>query len=79
MVVYTPPSLAAGVGGTAAVTVTGAALGDYVVASFSNSLQGIQLSADVSAADTVTAIFYNGTGGTIDLASGTLRARVVKA
>lgn len=73
---YDPASLADGVGATTTVTVTGAALGDYVTVSFSLDLQGILLTGYVSAANTVAVRFQNETGGTIDLASGTLRARV---
>jgi len=77
--VYDPPNLPNGDGGTTAVTVTGAALGDYVTGvSFSLDLQGITLTAWVSAANTVNVRFQNETGGAIDLASGTLRARVAK-
>jgi hypothetical protein len=75
---YDPPSLAAGDGATATVTITGAALGDFARASFSLDLQGITLTAWVSAANTVSARFQNGTAGTIDLGSGTLRVRVEK-
>ncbi len=78
-ITYDPPSLAAGDGVTTSVTVTGAALGDFARASFSLGLQGITLTAWVSAADTVSARFQNGTAGAIDLASGTLRVRVEKA
>jgi hypothetical protein len=42
-------------------------------------LQGMNLWGYVSAAGTVTAVLRNDTGSTIDLASGTLRARLVKA
>lgn len=74
---YDPGSLADGAGATTTVTVTGAALGDYVDGvSFSLDLQGITLTAWVSAADTVSVRFQNETTGPIDLASGTLRARV---
>ena len=76
---YNPPSLNDGDGATTTVTVTGAELGDYAEASFSNSLQGIMMTAFVSAADTVSVRFQNETGGVLDLASGTLRARVRKA
>jgi hypothetical protein len=75
---YDPPNLIDGAGATTTVTVTGAALGDYAEASFSLDLQGITLTAWVSAADTVSVRFQNETGGTIDLGSGTLRARVFK-
>lgn len=74
---YDPASLADGVGATTTITVTGAALGDYVVGvSFSLDLQGIGLTGYVSAADTVAVRFQNESGGTVDLASGTLRALV---
>lgn len=77
---YDPPSLADAAGATTTVTVTGAALGDYVEAvSFDKDLQGITLTAYVSAANTVSVRFQNESGGVLDLASGTLRARVRKA
>jgi hypothetical protein len=76
---YDPASLNDGDGATTTVTVTGAALGDFAEASFSLDLQGITLTAWVSAADTVSVRFQNETGGTLDLNSGTLRARVRKA
>ena len=73
---YDPPSLADGVGVTTTVTCTGAALGNYAQASFSLDLQGIIVSAYVSSANTVSVRFQNETGGTIDLASGTLAVKV---
>lgn len=73
------PSVANGVQATTTVTVTGAALGDYADASMGLDLQGMRLTAYVSAADTVTAVLRNDTGGAVDLASGTLRAQVRKA
>lgn len=76
---YDPPSLADGEGTTTAVTVTGAALGDAVTAiSFSNGLQGVTVTGWVSAANTVSVRFQNETGAAVDLASGTLRVRVLK-
>jgi hypothetical protein len=75
---YDPPSLADGTGTTTTVTVTGAALGDFALCSFSLDLQGIGVTAYVSAADTVSVRFQNESGGTLDLASGTLKARVWK-
>lgn len=74
---YDPPSLADAVGTTTTVTVTGAVLGDYAQASFGLDLQGIGVTAYVSAADTVSVRFQNESGGTIDLASSTLRAVVM--
>lgn len=77
---YNPPSLTNGSRTTTTVSVPGAALGDHVVGiSFSNDLQGIRAWGYVSAADTVTVVFENNTGGTLDLGSGTLRALVQKA
>lgn len=74
---YDPASLVDGAGATTTVTVTGAALGDFVTGvSFSNDLQGITLTAYVSAADTVSVRFQNESGGTLDLASGTIRVMV---
>jgi hypothetical protein len=61
------------------LAVTGATLGDYARASFSVDLQGVTLTAWVSAVDTVSVRFQNGTAGTVDLGSGMLRARVEKA
>jgi hypothetical protein len=75
---YDPPSLADAAGATTTVTVTGAALGDFALASFSLDLQGISVTAYVSATDTVSVRFQNESGGTLDLSSGTLRARVWK-
>jgi hypothetical protein len=74
---YNPPSLASGAVATIqTATVTGAALGDFVKASFSKDLQGVRVYAWVSAADTVSYQFHNPTAGAIDLASGTVRLRV---
>lgn len=78
-VTYDPPSLADGVGTTTTVTVTGAVLGDFAQVSFSLDLQGITVTAWVSAANTVSVRFQNESGGTLDLSSGTLQARVIPA
>lgn len=75
---FDPASLADGAGATTTVTVTGAALGDIAIASFSLDLQGITVTAWVSATNTVSVRFQNESGGTLDLASGTLRASVIK-
>jgi hypothetical protein len=76
-VVYDPPNLADGAGTTTTVTVTGVALGDLATVSFSLDLQGITVTAWVSAANTVSVRFQNESGGALDLASGTLSARVI--
>lgn len=73
---FDPPSLVDGQGTTTTVTVTGAALGNFAMVSFSLDLQGITVTSYVSATNTVAAHFQNESGGTLDLASGTLAALV---
>jgi hypothetical protein len=78
---YDPPVLTVGLADAIqTMTVTGAALGDSVIATFSLDLQGIELAAWVSAANTVSYQFRNPSGGpaSVDLGSGTVRCRVVK-
>ena len=58
-------------------TVTGAQLGDFALASMSIDTTDITLTATVTAADTVTVILANNTGGAIDLGSGTLYVMVM--
>ena len=60
------------------VTVTGAALGDYAVASLSLDLTDLTLDAQVTAADVVTCVLANNTGGAVNLASATVYVRVFK-
>ena len=76
---YDPPNLADGAGATTTVTVTGAAAGDFAQASFGGDTAGITITAWVSAANTVSVRFQNESGGTLDISSSTLRARVIKA
>lgn len=76
---YDPASIADAAGVTTTIACTGAALGDFALASFSNALQGITMTAWVSAADVVSVRFQNESGGVLDLAGGTLRVRVSKA
>ena len=59
------------------VTVPGAKLGDFALASLGVDLVDMILSASVTAADTVTCVVANNTGATVDLASATLRVKVV--
>lgn len=75
---YDPASLNTLTGATTTITVTGAALGDFVLASFSLDLQGVMLSAWVSSANTVSVRFFNSTAGTVDLGSGTISVTVLK-
>jgi len=75
---YDPPSLADGAGTTTTVTVTGAALGDFALPSFSLTTSGITITAWVSAVNTVSVRFQNESGGVLDIASGTLACLVIK-
>ena len=73
-------SIADGARASTTVTVTGAALGDYVVGvSVSVDAAGGVLSGYVSAANTATVDLLNETGAALDLASATLRVLVRKA
>lgn len=77
---YNPGAISTGSGATSsAITVTGAALGDFVMVAAPYDLQGIDASAYVSASNTVKIRLNNLTGSTVTLASGTWRVRVVKA
>ena len=78
-VVFDCPSLLDGAGTTATITVAGAAVGDFVLVNHPASLAGIILTAQVSAANTVLVRYQNETGGTLDPASVTIKARVLKA
>lgn len=71
--------VADGARATTTVTVTGAALGDFVTAvSVGVDQAGVLLTGYVSAADTVTVDLHNETGAAVNLASTTLRALVRK-
>lgn len=75
---YDAASLVDGAGATTTVTVTGAALGDFVVGvSHGVDLVGITVTGYVSDADTVSVRFQNESGSPADLASSTLRAVVL--
>lgn len=73
-ITYDPGAIGAGGIETTTLTVTGATANTDVVTrvQFGRALQGLVLTAWVSATDTVTVQFYNPTGGSIDLLSGTL-------
>lgn len=75
-----PADLADGVGETiAAVSVSGAALGDYVVVAAPYDLQDLIVTAYVQAANVVEIRIQNeNAGGNVDLASGTWKIRVIK-
>lgn len=72
-----PASIADGDEVAGEITVTGAVLGDFVLASFSLDVADLVVAAAVTAANTVTYSILNNTGGAVDLASGTLRVRVL--
>jgi hypothetical protein len=74
---YDTASLADGAGATTTVTATGAALGDFVLVSLGVDVAGISVTGYVSAADTVSVRIQNESGGTLDLASTTIRVRVI--
>lgn len=58
------------------VALTGAVLGDTLVASVDVATSGILISAEVNTANMATVFFYNTTSGALDL-SGTLKVKVV--
>lgn len=74
---YDAGSLADGAGATTTVACVGAALGDFALASLGVDVAGISVTAYVSAADVVSVRLQNESGGTLDLASTTLRVRVL--
>jgi parallel beta-helix repeat protein len=77
--VYDVTSLANGAVDTVNVTVTGAVVGDFAQASLSTMQAGLNIIATVISANNVRIEIENKSGGTVDLASGTLRVRVFKA
>lgn len=72
-----PASIAAGASLTGTVTVGGALLGDEARIAFGVSLAGLSAVAYVSAADTVTWVLTNLTGGAVDLAASLCQVRVI--
>ena len=70
---FNPANLTDGSGESTDVTATGAALGDFAIASFSLDTADILITATVTAANTVTVRFQNESTGTVNLGSGTLR------
>jgi len=59
------------------LTITGAALGDFAIPSFSIDTTDLTLTATVTAANTVTVVFANNTGTTVNLGSGTVRCVII--
>ncbi|HEX8747373.1 MAG TPA: right-handed parallel beta-helix repeat-containing protein [Pyrinomonadaceae bacterium] len=74
---YDAPSLTNGSSTTTTITVPGASAGDPSAVSLDTATaSGWDISGIVTARDTVTVTIVNRTGGTADLASGTLKAFV---
>lgn len=74
---YDPASLATGSQLSLDVTLPGAVVGDIVVAAFSQPLQGMMITANVKAPDTVQVIIINpGSNAVVDLAEGTFRISI---
>lgn len=76
-VTWDPPDILDGDEAALAVTVTNAKLGWIAMASFSLDIGGLTISAAVTAANTVTVTLSNNTGGSVNLASGTLRVLTI--
>ena len=76
---WNPDSVAAGSKVSTTLTVSGASLGDFAIASFSLDVQELTMTANVSAANTVEVVLANLTGSAVNLASGTLSVLVLKS
>jgi hypothetical protein len=74
---WDPGSIAAGAMEATDVTVSGASLGDYALASLSIDVADLILTANVTAANTVTAVLSNNTAGAANPASCTLYVKVI--
>jgi hypothetical protein len=73
---WDPASIADGDMESVNITVTGAALGDFVLVSLGTDTLDLTLTAQVTAANVVTATLANNTGAGVDLTSSTVYARV---
>jgi hypothetical protein len=77
--IFDPASLTTYTGtASSAITVTGAALGDFVIVAVPIDLTGVIASGNVTAANTVKITVFNATAGTLDLASSTWKIKVLK-
>ena len=76
--VVSPGTIGAGASHQANVTVSGALGGDFAIASWGALYSGIEISARVTAADTVTVTLTNVTGASIATITATLRVMVTK-
>ncbi|MGE5631380.1 MAG: glycosyl hydrolase family 28-related protein [Caulobacteraceae bacterium] len=73
-----PTSLVDGAGVTLTIFIAGALLGDVAQVSAPYDLQGISVTAYVSAVNTVSIRIQNESGATVDLASGTWKVKVTR-
>lgn len=71
--VYDPASVATAVQTSTTVPAPGSKLGDTCLASFSLDAALVDFTCYVSVAGTATVLVKNGSAGTVDLASGTVR------
>jgi hypothetical protein len=76
-VVHNFPSIANGAQSGVNVTVTGAVLGDFAIGSFSSNINNLNISAAVIANNIVAVYLSNHSGASVDLSSGTVRAKVI--
>lgn len=72
-------SIADGSNGTEDVTVKGAVLGDFALASLTTDVLDLHPAASVTDADIVTVVILNNTGGALDLTTATLTVKVFKS
>lgn len=77
---FDPGSILSGAQAITTVTVPNATLGDVCLTpAFSLDTQGVVLTGQVTAPNTVTVTFRNDSGAPVDLGSGTLTAAVLVA
>lgn len=78
-VTWDPPQLYPGEWCSTTITATGASVGDRVIVGFGTGVPaGLQLTGVVSSSNTITVTLRNAGTGIVNLASGTLRAEVLK-
>jgi hypothetical protein len=75
---WSPPRLAPGTQTIATLALPGAELGDLVVAGFSHDLRGLQLTAYVSAKNSITVVLRNGTADTATLPPGRVKIQLLR-
>lgn len=73
-----PASMGTGADSSTTATVTGAAVGDFVLAVPGVDMQEISFNAYVSAANTVEIVFYNSGAGTVDLAASNWKFLILR-